>query len=129
MNKRHNPTAVAPPIGTYSHGIEVAPGARWLHVAGEVGMAADGTVPKGFEAQAEQAWRNVVAVLAAAGMGVEHLVHVNHWLVDQGHFEAYAKVRAKFLGDARPASTLMIVKALAKPEFLVEVGGVAAKVD
>jgi len=129
MNKRHNPATVAAPIGTYSHGIEVPAGARWLHVAGEVGMAPDGSVPDGIEAQSDQAWRNVVAVLESAGMGVEHLVHVNHWLVKEDHFAAYAKVRAKYLGDARPASTLMIVKALARPEFLVEVGGVAAKAD
>lgn len=129
MNKRHNPATVAAPIGTYSHGIEVPAGARWLHVAGEVGMAPDGSVPDGIEAQSEQAWRNVVAVLESAGMGVEHLVHVNHWLVAEDHFAAYAKVRGKYLGDARPASTLMIVKALARPEFLVEVGGVAAKAD
>lgn len=129
MNKQHNPATVAPPIGAYSHGVEVPPGARWLHVAGEIGMAPDGSVPDGVEAQADQAWRNVVAVLESAGMGVEHLVHVNHWLVDEAHFPAYAKARAKYLGDARPASTLMIVKALARPEILVEVGGVAAKAD
>lgn len=129
MNTQHNPATVAAPIGAYSHGIEVPAGARWLHVAGEIGMAPDGSVPEGIEAQSDQAWRNVVAVLESAGMGVEHLVHVNHWLVERDHFELYVKVRAKYLGDARPAATLMIVKALARPELLVEVGGVAAKAD
>jgi enamine deaminase RidA (YjgF/YER057c/UK114 family) len=37
----------------------------------------DGSVPEGFEAQCEQAWRNVIEVLAAAGLGVEHLVKIN----------------------------------------------------
>jgi 2-iminobutanoate/2-iminopropanoate deaminase len=129
VNKQHNPASVAAPIGAYSHGVEVPAGARWLHVAGEVGMAPDGSVPDDIEAQADHAWRNVVAVLESAGMGVEHLVHVNHWLVTESHFAAYAKVRARYLGDARPAATLMIVKALARPELLVEVGGVAAKAD
>ena len=38
MLKRHNPDSVAPPFGTYSHGIEVPPDARWLYVSGQVGF-------------------------------------------------------------------------------------------
>ncbi len=38
MLKVHNPLSIAAPIGTYSHGIEVPPGARWLHVAGQIGV-------------------------------------------------------------------------------------------
>ena len=41
---------------------------------------------------------------------------------------AYAAVRKRFLGDARPASMLLIVPALVWPEFLLEVEIVAAKV-
>lgn len=129
MNKPIIPDEIAAPVGLYSHAIEVPAGARTLHIAGQVGIHADGGVPSDFQEQAHQAWRNVIAILKAANMGVEDLVHVNHWLIDQGDFEAYAKVRAEYLGDARPAATLMIVKDLVKPEFLVEVGGTAAKVD
>jgi len=129
MNKTIVPDEIAAPVGMYSHAVEVPAGARTLHIAGQVGIQPDGGVPADFEGQAHQAWRNLVAILKAANMGVDDLVHLNHWLVKQGDFEAYAKVRAEYLGDARPAATLMIVKDLVKPELFVEVGGVAAKVD
>ena len=41
---------------------------------------------------------------------------------------AYAKVRSRFLGSARPASMLLIVPELVRPEFLLEIEAVAAKV-
>ncbi len=129
MNNTITPPSIAAPVGMYSHAVEVPAGARSLHIAGQVGMRPDGTVPTEFEDQVHQAWRNVIAILEAADMAVADLVHVNHWLVDQKDFETYAKIRAEYLGDARPAATLMIVKALVKSEFMVEVGGVAARVD
>ena len=53
MLKMHNPRSVAAPIGTYSHGVEVPPGARWLHVAGQIGVRPDGSVPATIEEQTE----------------------------------------------------------------------------
>jgi enamine deaminase RidA (YjgF/YER057c/UK114 family) len=69
MNARHNPSTVAPPFGAYSHAIEVPPGARWLYVSGQVGVQPDGTLGADAAAQIEWAFRNLVAVLEAAGMG------------------------------------------------------------
>jgi 2-iminobutanoate/2-iminopropanoate deaminase len=40
---------------------------------------------------------------------------------------AYAQIRARVLGDARPASMLLVVPALVRPEFLLEIDAVAAK--
>lgn len=125
--KIHNPNTVAAPGGPYSHGIESAPNARWLHVAGQIGIAADGSTPTDFENQADQCWRNVKAVLAAAGMSVENLVKVTHFLTRKEDVAAYGKIRARHLGDARPASTLLVISALARPGLLVEVEAIAAK--
>jgi 2-iminobutanoate/2-iminopropanoate deaminase len=123
-----NPPAVAAPAGPYSHGIETPPGARWLHIAGQIGIAPDGKVPADFAGQAELCWRNIEAILAAAGMGVEHLVKCTHFLTRTEDIAAYGKVRAQHLGEARPASTLLVIGALARPDFLVEVEAIAAKV-
>ena len=65
-----NPPHIAPPAATYSHGVEISPNARWLYVAGQVGTKSDGTIDAEIEGQAEQAWRNIVAILEGAGMGV-----------------------------------------------------------
>ena len=79
----HNPATVCPPAGGYSMGVELTQHRRLLFVSGQVPEKSDGIVPEGFEAQCEQAWRNVIAVLAAAGLGVEHLVKVTTFLTDR----------------------------------------------
>lgn len=123
--KVHNPTTIAAPLGAYSNGISAPAGGRWLHIAGQVGVLADGSLADGVEAQADAAWRNLLAVLADAGMGVEHLVKVQHFLVDPADLPVYGAVRKRHLGDARPASTLLFVAGLAQPGWKVEIDAVA----
>ncbi|HLJ63802.1 MAG TPA: RidA family protein [Stellaceae bacterium] len=125
--KLHNPATVAPPTAPFSHGAEMPGNARWLYITGQVGTDVDRKLAPDLRGQAEQAWRNVLAVLAEAGMGVGDLVKVNAYLTRPEHVAAYGEVRARFLGAARPASTLVIVQALAAPGWLVEVEAVAAK--
>src|SRR5271157_2043157 len=81
MNIRHTPDTVAAPFGPYSHAVEVPEGSRLLYISGEVGVLPDGTVPKGIEAQAEACWRNIIAILAGAGMGIGDLVKITTYLV------------------------------------------------
>ena len=126
MNRMLN-IGVARQIGSYSDGVEAPAGARWVYTAGTPGLTADGTYPQGITAQAEQAWKNILAILAEAGMGVKDLVKVTHYLVRQEDIKDYVAVRARYLGDARPASMLLMVPALVKPEMLVEIEAVAAK--
>ena len=64
----HNPDTVVAPASFYSQAAEVGPGKRWLHISGQVGAAPDGTLADGFEAQSDQVWRNIAALLAAADM-------------------------------------------------------------
>lgn len=125
--KIHNPPTIADPIGTYSHGVEAPPNARWLYIAGQVGIRKDGSVPPTVEAQTEVAWQNIVAILAAAGMKVTDLVKIAQFLVNLEDFPKYAATRAKFLAGPRPASTGLVIRSLVKPEYLVEVEAVAAK--
>jgi enamine deaminase RidA (YjgF/YER057c/UK114 family) len=120
--KIHNSNTVAAPGGPYRHGIETPPNARWLHIAGQIGVA-----PEDFDGQADQCWRNIKAILAAAGMGVENLVKVTHFLTRAEDIAAYGRVRSRHLGEPRPASTLLVINALARPGLLVEVEAIAAK--
>ena len=69
-HKRLNPDTVRPPGGNYTHSVEVAPGAKFLYVAGQTGVAQDGTIPEGIEAQAEIVFDNINKVLAASGYGI-----------------------------------------------------------
>ena len=123
----HNPAGIAPPTGLYSHGIEVPPNARWLYVTGQVGIDAKGRTAPTIEKQCALAWKNLLAILRSAGMGVGDLVRVNAFLTDPRYVEAYRESRDPLLGQARPASTVLIVTALADPSFLVEIDAVAAR--
>jgi 2-iminobutanoate/2-iminopropanoate deaminase len=118
---------VAARIGSYSDAMLTQPNLRWLMTAGTPGMAPDGTTPEGITAQAEQAWKNIVAMLEKAGMTVNDLVKVTHYLVRSEDIKPYVEVRKRFLGDARPASMLLVVPALVRPEFLVEIEACAAR--
>lgn len=126
MLKFRNPAGIAPPVGAYSHGVEVMTGYRWLHVAGQVGLAPDGTLPESFEAQARNVWRNLLAVLDSGHMDPSHLVKINAYLVEPADVAVYRRVRDEMLGDHRPTSTLIYVPRLADPSWLVEIDGVAA---
>lgn len=118
---------VARQIGAYSDAVEVPPGARWLVTAGTPGLALDGTLPEDITGQAEQAWTHIIAMLTSAGMDVHDLVKVTHYLLRASDIPAYVKVRSRFLGEARPASMLLVVPELVRPEFLLEIEACAAR--
>ena len=125
MTVRHNPTDVAPPQGGYSHGVEISGGQRLLFVSGQVPVQADGTVPLGFEGQCRAAWDNVMAVLAAAGLGPQHLVKVTTYLTDRDQAGANGRIRREYLGDAHPALTVIVAQTLESP-WLLEIEAIAA---
>jgi 2-iminobutanoate/2-iminopropanoate deaminase len=118
---------VARQIGRYSDSVEVSGNVRWLYTSGTPGLGIDGTLPSDVAGQAEIAWQHIVTMLAMAGMTVQDLVKVTQYLLRPGDIPAYVSVRSRFLGDARPASMLLVVPQLVKPEYLLEVEAVAAK--
>lgn len=128
MLKAYNPKTIAAPVGRYQHAIEVPAGTRMLFLAGQVGNLPDGVVPRNIEGQAEAAWNNIKGILADAGMGLEDLVKVTVLLTDKAHVAASRAAREKAFGEIRPpASTLMVVAALASPDYMIEIEAIAAK--
>jgi enamine deaminase RidA (YjgF/YER057c/UK114 family) len=122
----HNPATVCPPAGGYSMGVELTQHRRLLFVSGQVPEESDGVVPEEFEAQCEQAWRNVIAVLAAAGLGVEHLVKVTTFLTDRTQLVPNRIIRRKVLGEHCPALTVVIVETV-DSKWLLEIEAIAAE--
>ncbi len=128
MHRRHNPDTVVEAFGKgYSQALEVDPNTRGLYTAGQVGAAPDGSTAESFEDQVAQTWANILALLQDGGMGIDDIVKVNGYVVGVENFPAYAAGRKKVMGDARPASTAIIVPALALPQWLVEIEVIAAK--
>jgi len=127
MNNTICDIGVARQIGTYSDAIEVPANARWLFTAGTPGLAIEGTSPAGITAQAEMAWRHINHMLQRADMTIKDVVKVTQYLMRAADIPAYAAVRERALAGARPASTLLVVPALVRPDFLLEIEVIAAK--
>ena len=127
MLKTMKPDTVAPPFSAYAHAVEVPAGARMLYISGQLGVAPDGSAPADFAGQAEQAFVNVIAILKAAGMGPGDLVRINTYLTDSADIGAYREIRDRHMGGHEAASTMLVISALARPQFKIEVEAVAAK--
>jgi len=123
---RHNPASVHAPSSGYSMGLELGQHRRLLFISGQVPENSDGNVPEGFEAQCEQAWRNIIAVLTAAGLGVEHLVKITTFLTDRNQVVANRAIRRKMLAGHEPASTVMIAQTV-DGKWLLEIEAIAAE--
>jgi enamine deaminase RidA (YjgF/YER057c/UK114 family) len=125
--KIHNPPTVAGPFATYAHGVEVDEPARFLYGAGQTGVSEDGSVGNGIAEQSEIVWHNIRQVLASAGMEISDIVQLNMLLIDRSDAEIAMPIRDAALGEHRPASTLMYVAGLARPEWLIEIDFIAAR--
>lgn len=119
------PSSIAPPAAHYAHAIASDNATRWVHTAGVVPTAPDGTTPEGVAAQAEVVWANVAAILAEAGLGPHNIVSVATYVVPDQDMGAVMAARDRYLDGHRVASTLVVVAALAQPQWLVEASVVA----
>ena len=121
-----NPTQIHPPFAPYSHAILVPEGQRIVFASGQLGIAADASVPADCTGQAKLAFANIEAVLAEAGMTLANVVRINTFVTGREHLADYMAVRNALFADPYPASTLIIVSGFARPEFVLEVEVIAA---
>lgn len=110
---------------SYSHAIEATGINRILFVSGQVGMAPDGSIPPDIAGQARQAIANLDAVLAQAGMSNRNIAKCTIFLTDEANLGPFMEAGAGTLPSPPPATTLVIVKALAHPALLVEIEAIA----
>ena len=111
--RRQVETNAAPAaIGPYSQAIRTD---ILVYTAGQVGAdPSTGALLDGVAAQAEQALRNLAAVLDAAGTGLERVVKSTVFLVDMGDFAAVNEVYARHFTSPYPARSTIAVAALPK---------------
>jgi enamine deaminase RidA (YjgF/YER057c/UK114 family) len=114
------------PRGSYSSAIR---NGNWLFIAGTTaGAGANAPADPGdLGQQAETVFRYIGGVLEAEGGSYRNLVTVTVFLTEGGR-EAYTTVnetRGRVFGDARPASTMVVVRELARPELKIEVNAIA----
>lgn len=108
-------------IGPYSQGFLTN---GFVYTSGQIPVnPADGTIPEGIAAQAEQSCKNVGAILEAGGSGFDKVVKTTCFLADISDFAAFNEVYAKFF-TSKPARSCVAVKDLPKG-VLCEVEAIA----
>nr|WP_321983980.1 RidA family protein [uncultured Lichenicoccus sp.] len=127
----HNPKDSPPPPGPLSWGIDLTTPRRMVFISGQVGADADGRVGSDFIEQCRMTWRNVGNVLRDAGMRPANIVRTGIFLsrtVEMTDLlkSAFNAVRVGFLGETRPASTMIVVHELMDPRWLIEIDAIAA---
>jgi 2-iminobutanoate/2-iminopropanoate deaminase len=124
--KTIQPKTLNDPRPRYTHGI-LNQGGKLLFIAGQTASDKDGNVVgKGdIKAQATQVFANLKTVLKAAGGTMDDLVMTTTYIVDREYREGYNEVRKGLYKKDPPTSTLVIVKGLAHPDYLIEIAGIA----
>ena len=112
MKKQAVSTAAAPrALGPYSQAV------RWgnfLFLSGQVGIdpLTDKLVEGGVDAQARQVFKNIAAVLAAAGLDFSCLLKTTVFLKDMAHFKILNEIYAGLVPEPYPARSAVAVKEL-----------------
>ncbi|MBV9804714.1 MAG: RidA family protein [Solirubrobacterales bacterium] len=99
-----------------------------VYLRGQIGQNLDTRESVGVgdvEAQTEQAMRNIDMLLREAGSQLDHIVKVTVYLIDIRYRELVYRVMGRWLRGVHPVSTGLVVSALARPEWLVEIDATA----
>jgi enamine deaminase RidA (YjgF/YER057c/UK114 family) len=114
------------PRGSYSSAIR---NGQWLFIAGTTaGAGADASTDIGDLAQqAETVFRHIGGILEAEGGSYLNLTTVTVFLTEggRGAYNTVNEVRRRIFGEARPASTMVVVRELAQPTHKIEVNAIA----
>ena len=113
-------------IGTYSQAVKVAAeaGGAAVYLSGQIGLdPATMQLAEGIEGQTHRVFRNLAAVAAAAGLGLEHCVRMTVYLTDLAHFARVNEIMAQYVREPFPARAAIGVAGLPRGA-LVEVDAV-----
>jgi 2-iminobutanoate/2-iminopropanoate deaminase len=124
--KRTNPPTLSRPTG-YTHIVEVTGPNKTVYISGQIALDKDGAVVGAgdMKAQAGQVFRNLEAALTAAGATFADVVKMNTYITDMDKAPGVREVRARYFRDTTPASTLVQVVHLARPELMLEIEVIA----
>jgi 2-iminobutanoate/2-iminopropanoate deaminase len=132
------------PVAAATKPVDIDPGWTWddrlpfvqgkqignlIYVSGQVALDREGKlVGEGdIQAQTRRALENVKTVLAAAGAGLHDIVKLNSYITVASLYREFSETRSQIFGNHRPASTVVVVSALAFPGLMVEIEAIALK--
>jgi 2-iminobutanoate/2-iminopropanoate deaminase len=98
-----------------------------LFVSGCVSADGEGNiVGDDLATQTRKTLDNLRMVLQAAGSDLEHVLKTTVFMLDIGQRGVTHDIRREYFGDSPPASTMVEVKGLGRPEYLIEIDAIAA---
>ncbi len=99
-------------IGTYSQAVKVVGGAT-VYVSGQIGLdPATMQMAEGIDGQTHRVFRNLAAVAAASGLGLDHAVRMTVYLTDLAHFARVNEIMAQYVRVPYPARAAVGVSGL-----------------
>jgi enamine deaminase RidA (YjgF/YER057c/UK114 family) len=110
----------------YSQAV-ITEGGRMVWLAGQVALvdATGKSLAGDFDGQVHEVFRLLGATLAEAGGTLADMATMTVFITDQRHGDRFVELRKEIFGGDFPASALITCRALARPELLVEVQGIA----
>src|SRR2546423_1803184 len=117
-------------IGTYSQAVRAG---NTVYVSGQIGLdPATMQVAEGIEGQTHRVFRNLAAVAAAAGLGLEHCVRMTVYLTDLAHFARVNEIMAQYVRQPYPSRAAIGVAglprgALVEIDAILQAGGRARR--
>ena len=127
MRRSFSPGAIRPPFGRYSHAVSLEAPQKLLVVSGQIAVRADGSVPEDVGEQTAVVLAAIDACLAEAGLERADVLRLSAYITEPEYREAYMRARDAWVADPPPASTLLVVKALALPACKVEIEAIAGR--
>jgi reactive intermediate/imine deaminase len=123
---RTNPPTLSKPTG-YTHVVDVTGPVRTIYISGQVAFDRDGAIVGvgDMQTQAEQVFKNLQAALDAAGAKFSDVIKMTTYITDMDKAPAVRGVRTRYFGEMTPASTLVQVVHLARPELMLEIEVIA----
>ena len=94
----------------------------WIFVSGTTGYDyATMTLPSDVASQTKNCFKTIGNALKEAGFAMADIVRATYYVTDGGNADAVLAICGEVLGEIRPASTILVVAALLKPEMKVEI--------
>ncbi|ANN61970.1 RidA family protein [Mesorhizobium sp. B1-1-9] len=118
---------LAVPNGHFSQASITEAKGKLLFISGMTARKADGTIAGigDVSIQTRQVLDNVKAAVEEAGGTLEDICRVDVYVRNIEHFDAIHKVRREYFPNEAPASTMVEVSKMVKPEYLIEISAIA----
>ncbi|HEB3530082.1 TPA: RidA family protein [Burkholderia cenocepacia] len=122
---------LARPNGHFSQATAIEAKGRLLFISGMTARTADGSIAGvgDIEIQTRQVCENLKAACDAAGASLADICRVDVYVRNIEHFDIIHKVRREYFHEPVPASTMVEVAKMVKPEYLIEISAIAVIPD